>query len=51
MKDTIVKRLKEKQIDVAMEEMMSPAAVFTPHNHSGMYKDILKRIKSEARSK
>lgn len=51
MKDTIVKRLEEKQITIALQEMMSPSAVFRPQNHSTMYKNILKKIKAEARSK
>ncbi|XP_020901343.1 atrial natriuretic peptide receptor 1 isoform X2 [Exaiptasia diaphana] len=49
MKDTIVKRLEEKQITIALQEMMSPSAVFRPQNHSTMYRNILKKIKSEAR--
>lgn len=51
MKNQMVKSLEEKDITIALQLMMSPAAVYRPQNHSGMYKDILKRIKSEARSK
>ncbi|KAK3705160.1 hypothetical protein QZH41_003755 [Actinostola sp. cb2023] len=49
MKDTITKRLKEKDITIALQLLMSPAAVYRPQNHSEMYKDILKQIKAEAR--
>ncbi|XP_048576329.1 atrial natriuretic peptide receptor 1 isoform X2 [Nematostella vectensis] len=49
MKETLIKKLKEEGITVALDLMMSPSAIYTPQNHSAYYKNLVKRIKEEAR--
>ena len=50
MKNSMVKRLQAKGITVALELLMNPSAVYRPQNHSTAYRNIMKKIKKEARS-
>ena len=50
MKDNLAKRLRAKGITVALEILTHHSALYRPKNHSDNYRDIMKKIKQEARS-
>lgn len=50
MKNNMVKRLRAKGITVAQELLAHPSALYRPQNHTDFYRDIMKKIKQEARS-
>ncbi|XP_078348931.1 atrial natriuretic peptide receptor 1-like isoform X2 [Oculina patagonica] len=49
IKNNMVKQLRAKGITVALELLAHPSALYRPQNHTDFYRDIMKKIKQEAR--
>lgn len=51
MKNYMVKKLREKGVNVTLELAMNQSAFYRPQNHSERYRSLFKQIKTEARSR